>query len=157
VLPAKVLQRIRQPTVALRASTLGDAIGIGWFLREVDGVSTVGHGGSEVRRSVSGQRILYWSTGASDRLGGWPGGSCRWLPVQTVGDDGAACLVADLLYALSVGHYGAVSSWSCSSRSFRKSNGVNSREALDVYEAAQRERARAGSDQASRDDEVVSG
>ena len=70
VLPAKVLQRIRQSTVALRASTLGDAMGIGWFLREVDGVSTVGHGGSEVRRSVSGQRILYWSTGASDRLGG---------------------------------------------------------------------------------------
>jgi hypothetical protein len=28
------------------ASTLGDTIGIGWFLREVDGVGTVGHGGS---------------------------------------------------------------------------------------------------------------
>lgn len=45
-LPAAVLQQMQEPTVALRGSTLGDAIGIGWFLREVDGVQTVGHGGS---------------------------------------------------------------------------------------------------------------
>ncbi len=37
---------MKEPTVALRGSTLGDAIGISWFLREVDGVRTVGHGGS---------------------------------------------------------------------------------------------------------------
>ena len=37
---------MKEPTVALRGSTLGDAIGIGWFLRDVDGVRTVGHGGS---------------------------------------------------------------------------------------------------------------
>jgi hypothetical protein len=35
-----------EPAVALQGSTLGDAIGIGWFLRDVDGVRTVGHGGS---------------------------------------------------------------------------------------------------------------
>jgi CubicO group peptidase (beta-lactamase class C family) len=46
VLPAEVLGRMREPTVALRASTLGDAIGIAWFLRDLDGVRTVGHGGS---------------------------------------------------------------------------------------------------------------
>jgi CubicO group peptidase (beta-lactamase class C family) len=46
VLPAELLGQMRQPTARLRASTLGDAIGIGWFLREVDGVRTVGHGGS---------------------------------------------------------------------------------------------------------------
>jgi CubicO group peptidase (beta-lactamase class C family) len=46
VLPAELLRRMRQPTVALRGSNLGDAIGIGWFLREVGGVGTVGHGGS---------------------------------------------------------------------------------------------------------------
>jgi CubicO group peptidase (beta-lactamase class C family) len=46
VLPAEVLHRMKEPTVALRASTLGDALGIGWFLRDVDGVRTVGHGGS---------------------------------------------------------------------------------------------------------------
>jgi CubicO group peptidase (beta-lactamase class C family) len=46
VLPAEVLPRMKEPTVALRGSTLGDAIGIGWFLRDVGGVRTVGHGGS---------------------------------------------------------------------------------------------------------------
>src|SRR5262249_22542184 len=46
VLSADTLQRMKQPTVALRGSNLGDAIGIGWFLRDVDGVRTVGHGGS---------------------------------------------------------------------------------------------------------------
>jgi CubicO group peptidase (beta-lactamase class C family) len=46
VLPTKVLHRMKEPTVALRGSALGDALGIGWFLRDVDGVRTVGHGGS---------------------------------------------------------------------------------------------------------------
>jgi CubicO group peptidase (beta-lactamase class C family) len=46
VLPAEVLQRMKEPTTALRGSNLGDAIGIGWFLRDVDGVRTAGHGGS---------------------------------------------------------------------------------------------------------------
>jgi CubicO group peptidase (beta-lactamase class C family) len=46
VLPTVVLQRMKEPTVELRGSTLGDALGIGWFLRDVDGVRTVGHGGS---------------------------------------------------------------------------------------------------------------
>jgi CubicO group peptidase (beta-lactamase class C family) len=46
VLPAEVVQRMQRPTTALRGSNLGDAIGIAWFLRDVDGVGTVGHGGS---------------------------------------------------------------------------------------------------------------
>ncbi|MGW2269424.1 serine hydrolase domain-containing protein [Streptomyces yangpuensis] len=46
VLPAERLLRMRQPTVELRGSALGDAFGICWFLREVDGVATAGHGGS---------------------------------------------------------------------------------------------------------------
>jgi len=46
VLPTETLHRMRIPTAELRSSTLGDAIGIGWFLRDVDGVRTVGHGGS---------------------------------------------------------------------------------------------------------------
>ena len=37
---------MKEPTVKLRGTTLGDAIGIGWFLRDIDGVRTVGHGGS---------------------------------------------------------------------------------------------------------------
>ena len=46
VLPAEVLHRMTEPTVKLRGTTLGDAIGLGWFLRDVDDVRTVGHGGS---------------------------------------------------------------------------------------------------------------
>lgn len=46
VLPAELMRLMKEPTVALRASTLGDAIGIGWFLRDIGGVHTVGHGGS---------------------------------------------------------------------------------------------------------------
>ncbi|MEJ8643569.1 serine hydrolase domain-containing protein [Streptomyces sp. MS1.HAVA.3] len=46
VLSAEALQRMKEPTVELRGSTLGDAFGISWFLRDVDGVRTVGHGGS---------------------------------------------------------------------------------------------------------------
>jgi hypothetical protein len=44
--PELVLTDEREPTVALRASSLGDAIGVGWFLRDIDGVRAVGHGGS---------------------------------------------------------------------------------------------------------------
>ncbi|MGW4243271.1 serine hydrolase domain-containing protein [Nocardia sp. NPDC004722] len=46
VLPAEVLHRMRQPTVTLRASTMADAFGLCWMLRDVDGVRTVGHDGS---------------------------------------------------------------------------------------------------------------
>ncbi|MFF4432492.1 serine hydrolase domain-containing protein [Streptomyces sp. NPDC001513] len=46
ILPAGLLARMREPSVELRGSTLGDAFGLGWFLRDVDGVRTVGHGGS---------------------------------------------------------------------------------------------------------------
>ncbi|NBE92628.1 beta-lactamase family protein [Nonomuraea sp. KC401] len=46
VLPAVTLRRMWEPTAELRASTLGDAFGICWFLRDVDGVRTIGHGGS---------------------------------------------------------------------------------------------------------------
>ncbi|MEV6257710.1 serine hydrolase domain-containing protein [Nocardia sp. NPDC051911] len=46
ILPAELLHRMREQTVELRGSTLGDALGICWFLREVNGVATIGHGGS---------------------------------------------------------------------------------------------------------------
>ena len=46
ILPAVLLQQMQTPTIALRGSNLGDAIGICWFLRKIDGVRAVGHGGS---------------------------------------------------------------------------------------------------------------
>ncbi len=46
ILPAEMLRRMKEQTAVLRASALGDAVGIGWFLRDVNGVRTVGHAGS---------------------------------------------------------------------------------------------------------------
>jgi CubicO group peptidase (beta-lactamase class C family) len=46
VLPAAVLRQMQQQTVELRGSSLGDALGICWFLRDIGGVRTVGHNGS---------------------------------------------------------------------------------------------------------------
>ena len=46
VLPADVLHEMREPTARLVSSNLGQAVGISWFLRDVDGVRTIGHGGS---------------------------------------------------------------------------------------------------------------
>ncbi|WP_151770769.1 serine hydrolase domain-containing protein [Streptomyces abyssomicinicus] len=46
VLPTAELHRMREQTVGLRASTLGDGFGICWFLRDLDGLHGIGHGGS---------------------------------------------------------------------------------------------------------------
>jgi CubicO group peptidase (beta-lactamase class C family) len=46
VLPTEFLGRMQTQTVALQGSSLGDAIGIGWFLRTINGVRAFGHAGS---------------------------------------------------------------------------------------------------------------
>ncbi|AYF79624.1 class A beta-lactamase-related serine hydrolase [Nocardia yunnanensis] len=46
VLPAELLDRMKQPTARLRASAMADAFGLCWMLRDVDGVRVVGHDGS---------------------------------------------------------------------------------------------------------------
>jgi CubicO group peptidase (beta-lactamase class C family) len=46
VLPTTIRRDMQKPTVELQGSSLGDAIGIGWFLRDINGVKTVGHSGS---------------------------------------------------------------------------------------------------------------
>ncbi|MFF8834165.1 serine hydrolase domain-containing protein [Streptomyces sp. NPDC015130] len=46
VMPPQAVHRMQQPTVRLRGTSLGDAMGIGWFLRDTDGVRVVEHGGS---------------------------------------------------------------------------------------------------------------
>ncbi|MFJ7965426.1 serine hydrolase domain-containing protein [Streptomyces sp. NPDC096324] len=46
VLPAAELHRMRERTVELRGSTLGDGFGICWFLHDFDGLHGIGHGGS---------------------------------------------------------------------------------------------------------------
>jgi CubicO group peptidase (beta-lactamase class C family) len=46
LLPGIALHQMQDATTPLRGSNLGDAIGLGWFLRDVDGVRTIGHAGS---------------------------------------------------------------------------------------------------------------
>ena len=45
-LPAETIRRMQQPTVECKGSAIGDAVGISWLLREVDGVRIVMHGGT---------------------------------------------------------------------------------------------------------------
>ncbi|MFC9995872.1 serine hydrolase domain-containing protein [Nocardia sp. NPDC127526] len=46
IVPAARVRQMQQQTAELRASALGDGFGLCWFLREIDGVRTYGHGGS---------------------------------------------------------------------------------------------------------------
>jgi len=46
VLSEELVHRMQQPTADMRGSALGDAVGISWLLREVDGAQLVGHGGT---------------------------------------------------------------------------------------------------------------
>ncbi|MFD7628991.1 serine hydrolase domain-containing protein [Streptomyces sp. NPDC059851] len=46
LLRADTLHGMREETAPLRGSTMGDGFGICWFRRAVDGVRTIGHGGS---------------------------------------------------------------------------------------------------------------
>jgi CubicO group peptidase (beta-lactamase class C family) len=46
LLSTENLKRMQEPTFEMAGSALGDAVGISWLLAEVDGVKTVGHGGT---------------------------------------------------------------------------------------------------------------
>lgn len=46
VLSEDLLRKMRDPTVDMRGSALGDYVGISWLLRDIDGVRLVGHGGT---------------------------------------------------------------------------------------------------------------
>lgn len=46
VLSPQARRSMQEPKSELRGSTLGDAFGFGWFLNEIGGVRTFGHGGS---------------------------------------------------------------------------------------------------------------
>lgn len=45
LLSAELLESMRRPTFEIVGSALGDAVGISWFLRSVDGLQLVSHGG----------------------------------------------------------------------------------------------------------------
>jgi CubicO group peptidase (beta-lactamase class C family) len=46
VLSSELLARMQQPTAEMPGSALGDAVGISWLLKDVDGTQLVSHGGT---------------------------------------------------------------------------------------------------------------
>jgi hypothetical protein len=106
---------------------------------------------TQVRRSVSGQRILYRSLGIGFVVGlaAHAGGYLlrSSVTMEPLG------LVADLLYALGWALWtGVVVVVFVQIGPEAKQQQI--KRMLDAYEAAQRDPARAGSDQTSRDDEA---
>jgi hypothetical protein len=80
----------------------------------------IGENLTELRRSVSGQRLLYWSLGVGFVVGlaAHVGGYLLRSSVTT-----EPLGLVPTCSMRSVGHSGPVSSWSCSSRSIRRQNG----------------------------------
>jgi predicted lysophospholipase L1 biosynthesis ABC-type transport system permease subunit len=105
----------------------------------------------ELRRSVAGQRILYTSlaigfvVGLAAHVGGYLLRSSA--TTEPLG------LLADLLYALGWALWTGVVV-AVFVQIFPEAKRRQIMRGLDAYEAALRDKARAGSDQASRDDEV---
>lgn len=75
VLPAETLHSMRVPTIETPGSTLGDAVGISWLIRDVDGTQIVGHGGTTIGQESAfelvpergfGIAVLTNSTGGGD-------------------------------------------------------------------------------------------
>jgi CubicO group peptidase (beta-lactamase class C family) len=46
LMSADAVRRMQQPTVDMAGSALGDAVGISWLLKDLDGTQQVGHGGT---------------------------------------------------------------------------------------------------------------
>lgn len=46
LLGKEMLERMQQPTFEMAGSAIGDAVGISWLLRDIEGVRLVGHGGT---------------------------------------------------------------------------------------------------------------
>jgi hypothetical protein len=125
-----------------------DLAGLGELERRVL-LDWVGENLTQVRRSVYGQRLLYWSLGVGFVLGlaVHVGGYALRSSVST----GALGLVADLLYALGYALWTGVVV-AVFVQVFPEAKRRQFKQALDAYEAARREQSGPGSDRARRDD-----
>jgi hypothetical protein len=109
----------------------------------------VGENLTQVRRSVYEQRLLHWSLGTGFVVGlaGHVGGYALRSSVTTE----PLVLVADLLYALGYALWTGVVVV-VFVQVFPEAKRRQFKQALDAYEAALGDKARAGGDQASGDD-----
>jgi hypothetical protein len=107
-------------------------------------------GGHLTQGAAVGVRPATPALEPGDRRGGWPGRACWWYLLKAWVTTEPLGLVADLLYALGFALWtGVVVVFvqvipEVKRRQFKQ--------ALDAYETAQREQARAGADQASGED-----
>jgi CubicO group peptidase (beta-lactamase class C family) len=61
ILSRAALDRMKEETFSLGGSAIGDAVGISWLIKDIDGVRLVGHGGS-----TNGQRAAFQMVPARD-------------------------------------------------------------------------------------------
>jgi hypothetical protein len=125
-----------------------DLFGLGERDREAV-LAWIGENLTQVRRSVYEQRLLHWSLGIGLVVGlaAHAGGYLLKSSVTTE----PLGLVADLFYALGYALWTGVVVV-VFVQVFPEIKRRQFKQALDAYEAAQRDEARAGSDQASGDD-----
>ncbi|MBF9071324.1 serine hydrolase domain-containing protein [Streptacidiphilus fuscans] len=74
VMDAETLRQMQTATAPLRGTSLGDAFGLCWFLRDVDGVRVVGHGGSGNGQFADLQLVPERNFAVSVMSNGGPGG-----------------------------------------------------------------------------------
>jgi hypothetical protein len=127
-----------------------DLLGLGERDRQAT-LAWVSENLTQVRRSVYEQRLLHWSLGIGLVVGlaAHVGGYVLRSSVTTEPLE----LVADLLYALGYALWTGVVVV-VFVQIFPEAKRRQFKQVLDAYEAAQRDEARAGSDQALRDDGV---
>lgn len=75
VLGADLIERMREPTVHTAGSALGDAIGLAWMLRDVDGVRVVNHGGTTVGQHAGFAMVPERDFAVVSLTNGGPGGA----------------------------------------------------------------------------------
>lgn len=84
LLPTNVLRRMQAPTVETPGSTLGDAIGTSWILKDVDGTTVVGHGGSTIGQESAFELVPDKSLGIAVLTNGSGGGDLHRAVVKAV-------------------------------------------------------------------------
>jgi len=57
LLTRETLEQMKQPTVDMVGSAIGDHVGISWLIEDVDGVRLVGHGGSTIGQQSAFQMV----------------------------------------------------------------------------------------------------
>jgi CubicO group peptidase (beta-lactamase class C family) len=75
LLTQESLDRMKQPTMHMPGAALGDAVGISWMMRDVDGVTVVSHGGSTIGQQSAFEMVPERKFGIAVMTNGGSAGS----------------------------------------------------------------------------------